>query len=185
MAPDRTGLLTVVAGTLALFGFDIGGAVGYSHHAGMALEVFTGVDRFSRLTTPSDRDAVQGELSRALAGELDLDARLRERTRRYRPKTASRTQRDVQVLVDNEASSFATVVEVHAPDDIGLLATVTKAFAELDLDVSQAIVSTLGDRVVDVFYLRDATGGRLTDPRAIDSLRATLHARLTTEVTLD
>jgi len=185
VAPDRTGLLSVVAGALALFGFDIGAAVGYSHHDGMALEVFTGVDRFSRLTTESDREAVKGELARALAGELDLAERLRERTRRYRPRSASRTQRDVQVLVDNEASSFATVVEVHAPDDIGLLAMVTRSFAELDLDVSQAIVSTLGDRVVDVFYLRDATGSRLTDPHAIDSLRATLQARLTREVTLD
>jgi hypothetical protein len=39
--------------------------------------------------------------------------------------------------------------------------------------------------VVDVFYLRDATGQKLTDRRAIDSLRATLLARLTSEVTLD
>ncbi len=31
-------------------------------------------------------------------------------------------------------------------------------FADLDLDVTQALVSTVGDRVVDVFYLRDDDG---------------------------
>jgi len=91
----------------------------------------------------------------------------------------------VSITVDTEASAFATVVEVHAPDDVGLLARVTAVFVDLGLDVTQAIVSTQGERVVDVFYLRDATGQKLTDRHAIDSLRATLLARLTSEVTLD
>ena len=57
-------------------------------------------------------------------------------------------------------------------------------FADLGLDVGHAIVSTQGDRVVDVFYLRDANGQKLTESLALESLRATLLARLTTEVTL-
>jgi [protein-PII] uridylyltransferase len=93
--------------------------------------------------------------------------------------------RDVQISVDLDASSFATVVEVHAPDDIGLLARVAEVFTDLGLDVTQAIVSTLGDRVVDVFYLRDDLHQKVTDRLAIESLRATLLARLTTQVTLD
>ena len=46
-------------------------------------------------------------------------------------------------------------------------------------------MSTLGDRVVDVFYLRDELHQKVTDRLAIESLRATLLARLTTQVTLD
>jgi len=76
------------------------------------------------------------------------------------------------VLVDLEASSFATVVEVHAPDDLGLLARVATVFADLDLDVALAIVSTVGDRVVDVFYLRDVDGQKVTNPDALDRLHA-------------
>ena len=124
-------------------------------------------------------------LAGALTGELALDERLRERTRRYRPSGSRPTARDVRIDVDNEASAFATVVEVHAPDDVGLLARVAAVFADLGLDVTQAIVSTTGDRVVDVFYLRDAMGQKLADRLAVESLRATLLARLTTEVTLD
>ena len=52
-------------------------------------------------------------------------------------------------------------------------------FAELELDVSQAIVSTVGDRVVDVFYLRDAHGQKFTDAETLESLRASVLAHIT------
>ena len=122
VAPDRTGLLATVAASLSLVGFDIESAIGYTHHDGMALEVFTGTDRFDRLADASGRDRFTETLEGALSGELAIEAQLDERTRRYRPADVEATARDVRVIVDLEASSFATVVEVHAPDDVGLLA---------------------------------------------------------------
>ena len=52
VAPDRTGLLATAAGALALVGFDIDTAAAYGHADGLALEVFTGRDRFERFATP-------------------------------------------------------------------------------------------------------------------------------------
>ena len=60
--------------------------------------------------------------------------------------------------VDNEASETATVVEVRAPDEIGLLHRITRALFEADLDVVSARVSTLGEIVVDAFYVRESDG---------------------------
>ncbi len=185
VAPDRTGLLATVAASLSLVGFDIESAIGYTHHDGMALEVFTGTDRFDRLVDAAGRARFTTTLEGALSGELEIDEQLNERTRRYRSTPVEASDRDVRIIVDLEASSFATVVEVHAPDDVGLLARVAAVFGDLDLDVSQAIVSTSGDRVVDVFYLRDGLRQKFTDRLAVDSLRATLLARLTSQVTLD
>ena len=185
VAPDRTGLLARVAGTLALGGFDIASASGFTHRDGIALEVFTGVDRFGRLAGTAGRDEVTANLAAALRDELALEDLLRERSRRYRPRAVSHADRDVHVVVDPDASAFATVVEVHAPDDVGLLARVARVFEDLGLDVTQAIVQTLGDRVVDVFYVRSHDGGLPADRHALDRLRATLLARLTSQVTLD
>jgi [protein-PII] uridylyltransferase len=72
-------------------------------------------------------------------------------------------------------------VEVHAPDRVGLLAIVAAVFADLGLDVTAALVQTLGERVVDVFYVRDEHGAKLTEPLALERLRATLVARLTAQ----
>ena len=179
VAPDRTGLLSTVAGVLALSGFDIRDATGYSHRAGMALEVFTGVDRFGRLADREGRDEVVATLDEALRGELPLEERLVDRARRYRSAPQGPDADGVDVRIDLEASDFATVVEVHAPDEVGLLARVTSVFAGLALDVSLAKVATLGDRVVDVFYVRDATGAKISDRRVLAQLEAALLDRIT------
>lgn len=175
-APDQRGLLATMAGVLALHGFDIRGATAYGAPGGMALEVFRGEDAFGRLDD-AGRRAVAQDASFALAGALPLRDRLADRLKRYRPTLAPRDA-GVRVSFDLDASSVATVVEVDAPDEVGLLARVAAVFADLDLDVTAALVSTLGERVVDVFYVRDAQGAKPTEPLALERLRATLVARL-------
>ncbi|HEX5586125.1 MAG TPA: ACT domain-containing protein [Acidimicrobiia bacterium] len=185
VAPDRTGLLATVAGTLALVGLDIGAAsVVTEDDGGMAIERFIGQDRFGRLETDAERSDASAAIVAVVSGDVALDEQLRARARRYRRPTVHPDQREVRVVVDTEASAHSTVVEIHAPDDVGLLARVAAVFAELGFDVTKALVSTVGDRVVDVFYLRDGTGAKVSDALAVDSLRATVTARLTTEVTL-
>jgi [protein-PII] uridylyltransferase len=185
VAPDRTGLLATAAGALALVGLDIDTAAAYGHPTGLALEVFTGRDRFDRLLTGDGRARASTTVTDALTGAVTVDEQLRERTRRYRRPAAVGVDRGVRVLVDTDASASATVVEVHAPDEIGVLARVAAVFVDLELDVGHALVSTVGDRVVDVFYLHDVTGTRFQPRHAVESLRATLLSRLTATVTLD
>jgi [protein-PII] uridylyltransferase len=68
-----------------------------------------------------------------------------------------------QVRFDDRASSDATVIEIHAPDRIGLLRDITRVFADACLDIRHARIATLGDNVVDTFYVRDANGERISD----------------------
>ena len=55
-------------------------------------------------------------------------------------------------------------MEVRAPDAAGVLHKVTAAIAAQGLDISSARVTTLGNAVVDTFYVRSGgpklTGGR-------------------------
>ena len=72
----------------------------------------------------------------------------------------------------------ATVIDVHAPDSIGLLHRITRALAELDLDIRSAKVSDhrpTGRR--RVLRARPPTGEKLTDePLQREVERAILHA---------
>ena len=54
------------------------------------------------------------------------------------------------------------MVEVHATDRIGLLHDITNVFAEMQLDIRHARIVTLGDNVVDTFYLREQNGKQIT-----------------------
>jgi [protein-PII] uridylyltransferase len=65
-------------------------------------------------------------------------------------------------LVD-DASETATVVEVRAPDAVGVLHRITAALGGCGLDVRTAHVSTLGVDVVDAFYVVCADGAKVTD----------------------
>jgi [protein-PII] uridylyltransferase len=173
VSTDRPGLFSRVTGVLALHGLGVLDAA-VTTLDGMALEVLHVESSFGPTVS---WDKVLPDLEKVLEGRLALQARLAERARVYgdrRPKGA--IQEPPRVLVDNEASRAATVVEVHAPDSIGVLYRITRALAELELDIVSAKVQTLGERVVDAFYVRTATGGKLEDPALLVEIeRALLH----------
>ena len=76
-------------------------------------------------------------------GRIALEPRLAERARSYqRARTTARgLEPNVRVL-ENEASDGATVVEVVGPDSVGLLYGLTRALADLDLDILRAKIAT-------------------------------------------
>jgi len=84
----------------------------------------------------------------------------------------------LRVEIDNEASDFFTVIEVGAPDRLGLLFDITRTLAELQLDVHLAKVATFGGRVVDSFYVRDDLGRRVDDLERVRELEDALRGRL-------
>jgi UTP:GlnB (protein PII) uridylyltransferase len=79
----------------------------------------------------------------------------------------------VRVLPDESAHS--TVVEVRAADALGLLHAIAAALGDLDLDVRVAKIDTLGDRVVDTFYVRSPCGAKLSDEQAGELTLAVRH----------
>jgi [protein-PII] uridylyltransferase len=113
----------------------------------------------------------QGTIAQRLNEREQLYPARRKRQAAHLPPT------DVQV--DNEASAISTVLEVRAPDEVGLLHHITRSLFEADLDVVSARVSTLGELVVDAFYIRESTGEKVTDPDRLAGITATIRALLT------
>jgi [protein-PII] uridylyltransferase len=106
------------------------------------------------------------DLRAALGGGLDLAARMASRDAEHRPVGRSLPKLPPVVTVLDDASAVATVVEVRAGDTPGLLFRVASAIAHSGADISTARIATLGAEAVDVFYLTDAAGGRLSPERA-------------------
>lgn len=69
------------------------------------------------------------------------------------------------VVIDNEASADATVIEISARDRPGLLEAVARALAEARLSIASAHIENYGERAVDAFYVHDEAGHKFTDPR--------------------
>ena len=172
---DRAGLFSRVAGVLALHGLDVLAADALSED-GWALEcirVEHGLD------LEIDWPRVIADVREALTGRLALEARLATRARhyahRFRPRRAGPARPTVRF--DDGASATATVIEVHAPDGVGVLYRITRALAEMGLDIRVAKVQTLGDTVVDAFYAVNGDGSRIEDrSHRAEIERAVLHA---------
>jgi [protein-PII] uridylyltransferase len=104
---------------------------------------------------------VASDLRRMLAGRLDVADRLRRRTRTPAARVPGLPPPKV-TLVD-DASRTATVVEIRAHDEPGLLWRIGRALGECGLDVRAARVETLGAEAVDVFYVVDGSGSPVRD----------------------
>jgi len=170
---DRPGMFSRVSGTLALHGLDVVHA-DIATVDGRALEVLTVQSAFGPAFAWGK---VLDDLGRALDGRLAIRARLADRAATYRRSSGGHVlRRPPAVEFHLDASSRATVVEVHAPDSIGVLHRITAAIADFDLDIVRARVQTLLDEVVDTFYLEAAGGGKVPEDVLPELRRAILHA---------
>jgi len=149
-APDRPGLLGAIAGTLAVHRLEVKGADTETVGA-RAVTSWTVVPLYGDF--PS-LDLVRSDLLRALAGELDLGARLAHRRR----SVAAAAPR---VDFVPGAASEADVLEVRAHDEPALLHRIGDAITRAGASITAARVETLGSEVVDVFYLQRTDGRRL------------------------
>ncbi|MEO1426429.1 MAG: ACT domain-containing protein, partial [Pseudomonadota bacterium] len=84
-----------------------------------------------------------------------------------------------QVIVDQQASETCVVVEALGLDRPGLLFKLARALAEIGVVIRTAHVATYGERAVDSFYLQDAPGYKITNPRRLQSIERRLLSVLT------
>ncbi len=161
VSPDRPGLFSRVSGVLSLNGLTVLEAAVHSDDNDMALEQIRVRNDFGDEVR---WDRVTRDLERALDGRLALEARLAERSRTYLPpRRLPGLVTHPEVIVDNRLSNDRTVLEVRARDSVGLLWRITRALHELDLDITSAIIQTIGTDAVDSFYVRGADGRKITD----------------------
>jgi [protein-PII] uridylyltransferase len=160
-AKDHPGLFSKIAGIFTLNGMNILGCQVYTWRNNLALDVF-------EVTPPPDPffeterwQRAEEHLREALAGRLDLAAALAENIACRRPVAKAVDRRPPRVVINNDASSFFTIIEVFADDFPGLLYRVTDALLRCRLDIWVARVATNVDQVVDVFYVRDFDGQKV------------------------
>jgi [protein-PII] uridylyltransferase len=90
--------------------------------------------------------------------------------------SARLTAQPDKVRIDNATSRDATVVEVFTCDRIGLLYDLARKLHECSLTIRHAKISTSLDQVVDVFYVTQRDGSKLTDPERLQQLEDELRA---------
>jgi len=175
-AADRLGLLAAVAGCLTLHRLDVVSADTATVSVNGQPVAVVSCRVQARDASGPDRTRLTNDLTRALAGELDIDSALAARVRSSRPRGG--TEREApppRVVWAVDGATDATILELRAADDAGLLYRVAHALELAGANVRAARISTLGSDVVDAFYLVGDWSG-MAERTAVE--RAVLDAAL-------
>jgi [protein-PII] uridylyltransferase len=173
LAPDHPRLLSVIAGACAAMSANIVDAQIYTTTDGLALDTIS-------LSREFERDADEGRravriadaIEKALRGDLrmpDLVAKRGPPKGRIKAFTV-----EPEVMIHNQWSNRYTVVEVTGLDRPGLLYELTTTLSKLNLNITSAHVATFGERVVDVFYVTDLLGAKISSPTREMAIRRAL-----------
>jgi [protein-PII] uridylyltransferase len=170
---DMMGLLYLTAGGLAAKGLNILSAQIFTGKNGIIIDTLQVTDYNKK---PAVDEQLWEDVKRGLVSLLRGQARVEDmmpRSHAY-PKRTVLKDVPVRVEVDNEASDKFTVVEVFAPDRVGLLYDITKELYNQGCQISSAKVDTEVDQIVDVFYVTDIFRYKLEDSDRIDALKEAL-----------
>lgn len=82
------------------------------------------------------------------------------------------------IQIDNEASEDSTSLFIKAIDRPGLLSAIGRCFAENNIRVVSANITTLGETAEDSFYLQSDSREKITNKEKLDAFRESLIATL-------
>jgi len=174
-APDRKGLFSLLSGAIAAGGASIVGARIFTLSNGMAQDVF----QIQNLKGDvyENTTFLNKTIKGVLDGKIDLADEIRDR-QKTAPKKAALFKTPVHVVIDNNASTSNTVIEVNGADRPGFLYAATSALLDQGLQISAAKVTTFGSRAVDVFYVRDNFGFKIVHPGKLKTIQDSLQQAL-------
>ncbi len=175
IARDRPGLLARIFGVLALHNLDVLAAQIFTLKDGTAVDLLEVESCVHKEYGEQDWEALVRDMDLALRDRLALSYRLASKLRPL-GQTHSHVciRPNAEVVIDNDTSDFYTVVEVYGQDRRGFLYDITKALTDFGLDIFRAKIGTRADQVVDVFYVLDRWGQKITEPELHEELKKAL-----------
>ena len=160
---DHPGLFAQLAGTLTAEGLDILSVDVYTREDGIALDLFKvrgivdpGPERAERF------QAIEEALRSAAAGRTDVTAAVEKWRSAARVRRRRRPLAPPRIVFDAAASADRTVIEVRAADEPGLAFRIARVLSANGLDIAFAKIATDKSQALDVFYVTQAGGGKLS-----------------------
>ena len=160
---DRERLLERIAAAFLESGINVLGADVFTRADSLVLDVFrVSNHRSEPLPRERDRRAFEERLRNLLAAPGSRLVPEPSFQRRSAPASGEE-ELPVRVVINNNAHPDCTILEVQAPDRLGLLYHLLRAISHGGISIEAARIATESRAAIDVFYLRTRDGGKLTE----------------------
>ncbi len=170
---DRPGLFADLAGAFLLHHLDIRTARIFTLTDGTVIDIFDVASPYGDIWWPE----VEHTLERAIKLEIELEKLLKNAKPLVTSFKTPIRGCDITVRVENTSSDFFTVVEIFAPERVGLLYFLAKALSTWGLDIQRAFISNRADLASNVFYVRSIDGEKISEEE-LPQLKNYLETRL-------
>lgn len=171
---DKPGLFSKIAGIFTLNNIHVLDARVYTWRNNIALDILKVKPPPDKLFEKAIWARTEKNLKYAINGKLNLDAALRKRIAAYPTVKPQVSAVPDKIVVDNNSSSFFTIIEVFTYDFPGLLFKITSALFRYGLDIRVAKIATKVDQMVDVFYVRDFDGQKIDTPDQVLAVKTAI-----------
>ena len=173
---DHLGLFARTCAGLALAGTSVQDARIVTTKDGMTVNTFLirSANSFSFIEDKNRISTLEDTIRKTISEERDPKILMKEFKSIQIPSRKDSFIIEPRVLIDNLSSKTHTLIEINSKDKIGLLHTLASELFLMGLHISTARISTYGVRVVDVFYIKNMTGGKITEKHKIDVIKSKL-----------
>ena len=172
---DRGRLLERIAAAFLESGINVLGADIYTRADHLALDIFrVSNHRSEPLPRERARKAFEDKLSDLLRAP---GSRIVPAPKRMLPVgQAPEEELPVRVLLNNNAHPTCTIIEVQAPDRVGLLYQLLRAISHGGITIEAARIATEQRAALDVFYLRTKDGDKIRTGNTLARLERRIRA---------
>lgn len=177
---ERANVFTAVATGLDQLNLSIQDARIYNSPTGYTIDTFFVLNEDGEAIGESSTGTEK--IRKALLEELALVDEYSEIITRRTPRQLKHFTMPTETNLSCDIEAGTTVLEVNCPDRPGLLARIGRIFLEFDIQLQNAKIATLGERVEDIFYITDKHGDPIKDEAISRVLQAEICRQLDQQV---
>ena len=174
IAPDHHGLFSLISGLVSASGYDVVNAKIITRSDGYALDTFFIQNKNRQpIIEEHSKKKLLKVISQGLEGNFNVEKALNKRWEEI-PARFRAIKAPTRVIIDNNMSDEYSILEIKCKNAPGVLYRITKVITSLGLQINTANVSTYGDRVVDIFYIKDAFGLKIDNNKSMDKVKMSI-----------
>ena len=178
---DRLHLLAKIAGSFSVVPLNILSADIFPREDHAILAVFRVCDtKGQAVTEGQDRAQVENTLRHALEVEIFEFASLLEEARhKIQHRRLEELEFPAGIAIDNKAHPTYTLVQIEAPDRVGLLYDLLTALEQEGTNIVLSRISTQKGAAIDTFYITDSSSrAKINDSHRMAALQRRLRSAI-------
>ncbi len=172
---ECSNVFSQVTGTLGSLGLSILNAEIFTTSNDKVMDTFIIQDHNNQAVT--DPETIQ-QIEKSLIEALKSNSIYRGVSNKRTPRRLQAFDRPTKIHFEQDYLNSRTVMEISSMDMPGLLSVIANVIAALEINITHAKISTLGEIIDDIFYLTTADGKNITDQSLLDQLEANMKEAL-------